>query len=140
MIFEDKNYLIIDENEFEYELIKNKDDVYLYHFIIVKYQNNTDIDYIKIDQIKDLIKMNDKKIICKYYIKKIHFYNDSDNDNFEYGEPYYIYNVGYFYIGGFISSKQEDLLKIKKMFKTYEDAYKIGVFPFDDVEFLSLNK
>lgn len=140
MIFEDENYLIIEEKDFIDEFEANKEEVYLYHFIVVKYKSDKEIKIIKIDQVKDLSKLEDKEILYKYYIKKIHFYNDCSNEMFEHGEPYYIYNIGYFYIGGFIKTKDEELSKIKNMFEEYNKKYNNIKFSFDDKSYLSLNK
>ena len=132
MILKNKNYFLINKNEYE-DIFKNdKKGVYLYHFIYVK--------YIKIDNTKDLELLNDKKILVKYYIRKIHYFNECDNLSFEYGEPYYIYNVGYFYIGGFIENKNgEELSKINKLFQGYNNNYDKMSFPFNDREYLNLN-
>lgn len=52
-----------------------------------------------------------------------------------------IYNVGYFYIGGFIENKNgEELSKINKLFQDYNNNYDKMNFPFNDKEYLNLNK
>lgn len=140
MILKDKNYFLINKNEYE-DIFKNdKESVYLYHFIYVKYLENECIKYIKIDNVKDLELLNDKKILVKYYIRKIHYFNDCNNLSFEYGEPYYIYNVGYFYLSGFIENKnREELSKINKLFQDYNNNYDKISFLFNDKEYLNLN-
>ncbi len=56
-------------------------------------------------------------------------------------EPYYIYNVGYFYIGGFIENKNaEELSRINKLFQDYNNNYDKMSFPFSDSDYLNLNK
>ncbi len=140
MILKNKNYFLINKNEYEDILKNDREDVYLYHFIYIKYLENDNVKYIKIDNTKDLELLNDKKILVKYYIRKIHYFNDCDNLSFEYGEPYYIYNVGYFYIGGFIENKNgEELSKINKLFQDYNNNYDKMSFPFNDREYLNLN-
>jgi hypothetical protein len=99
------------------------------------------LKFIKIDNVKDLKLLDDKEIIVKYYVKKIHYFNECNNVCFEYGEPYYIYNVGYFYIGGFIENKNaEELSRINKLFQDYNDNYDKMSFPFSDSDYLNLNK
>jgi len=83
---------------------------------------------------------NQKLEEIKILVKKIHFYNDCSNEMFEHREPYYIYNIGYFYIGGFIKTKDEELSKIKNMFEEYNKKFNNIKFSFDDKSFLSLNK
>ena len=68
MLFEKQNYKIATEDEFNDILDYDKDNVYLYHFIIVKYKENNEIKELNIDQLKDLDKLNNKEIIFKYYI------------------------------------------------------------------------
>ena len=52
------------------------DRTYDYHCIIVKYQDNTDILTMKIDKVEDLEKLKNLKVISKYYVRKIHYYNE----------------------------------------------------------------
>lgn len=138
--FEDKNFYIINKTEYDDILKDNKEDIYLYHFIFAKYIDNNVIKYTKIDDSKDLKMLESKKILIKYYIEKIHYYNDCNNDNFEYGEPYYIFNIGHFYIGGFIKNKDIEIKKVKDLFKKYTNSFPTMIFPFSDKEYLSLNK
>lgn len=140
MKFEDNNYFIINKEKYNEILEDNVENVYLYHFIYVKYIEKENIKFIKIDNINDLDKLKNKNVLVKYYISKIHYFNDCSNDEFEYGEPYYIYDIGYFYIGGFIKNKEEEVKKIKEMFENYNVKYKSMNFPFDDKKYLSLNK
>lgn len=116
MKFEDKNYFIIDKKEFEDLLKENQENIYLYHFIYVKYMDANMVKFVKIDDVKDLRKIEGKNVITKYYVEKIHYFNDCDNESFEYGEPYFIFNIGYFYIGGFINNKEPETKKIKSLF------------------------
>lgn len=140
MILKNKNYFLINKNEYEDILKNDREDVYLYHFIYVKYLESGSVKYIKIDNVKDLKLLDNKEIVVKYYVKKIHYFNDCDNLSFEYGEPYYIYNVGYFYIGGFIENKNgEELSRINKLFQRYNNNYDKINFPFNDREYLILN-
>ena len=63
MILKNKNFFLINKNEYE-DIFKNdKKGVYLYHFIYVKYLENDNVKYIKIDNTKDLELLNDKKIL-----------------------------------------------------------------------------
>lgn len=139
MLFEE-NISVITEEEFNCELEGVKDKAYLYHFIIVKYKEKYDIKTLKLDQVEDLEELKSKEIITKYYLKKIHYYNSCDNENFALGEPHHIYNLGFFYIGGILNSSKDNLILIKELLKEYEDNYKNMKFPFTDEEFLSLNK
>ena len=140
MKFEDNNYFAIDKNEFENVLKEDRENVYLYHFIFVKYLEDNKVEFKKIDNVNDLKLLENKKILVKYYVEKIHYFNDCRNDEFEYGEPYFIFNVGYFYIGGLIRNKKDETEKIKALFEKYENDYSTIHFPFDDVKYLSLNK
>lgn len=143
MLFEDKVQKLITENEFnsvkkdytqEYE-------VYLYHFIIVKYIEDNEIKELKIDQIKDLDKLKDINVLYKYYIKKIHYLNEPlgfySSDN---GEAYHIYNIGYFYIDGYFDQDKDEFKVIQELYKKYNDNFNNLSFPFTDEEFLSNNK
>lgn len=141
MILKNKNYFLINKNEYEDILKNDREDVYLYHFIYIKYLESGSVKFIKIDNVKDLKLLDDKEIVVKYYVKKIHYFNECSNGCFEYGEPYYIYNVGYFYIGGFIENKNaEELSRINKLFQDYNNNYDKMSFPFSDSDYLNLNK
>lgn len=141
MIYEDKNYSIIDEKYYN-SLMKNinKNETYLYHFITVKYRDNNDIITVNIDQVKDLNQIKDKNILFKYYVQNIHFYNEFNNILYDNGEPYYIYNIGYFLIGGDVSMNKKDKEIARSMFDKYNKEYLDMRFPFSDEEFLSNNK
>ncbi len=89
---------------------------------------------------KDLEKIKNKNIVTKYYICKIHYFNDCNNDDFELGDPYHIYDIGYFYIGGFMENEKVSDEVIKTLFDDYDKKYNYINFPFDDKEFLSFNK
>lgn len=93
MILKNKNYFLINKNEYEDILKNDREDVYLYHFIYIKYLDSGSVKFIKIDNVKDLKLLDDKEIVVKYYVKKIHYFNECSNGCFEYGEPYYIYNM-----------------------------------------------
>ena len=140
MKFEDKNYFIIDKKKYEDVLKEDQENVYLYHFIYVKYMEANTMKFIKIDDVKDLKKIEGKNVLIKYYVEKIHYFNDCENESFEYGEPYFIFNIGYFYIGGFINNKEEETKKVKNLFNKYKNNYPKIHFPFNDIEYLSLNK
>ena len=141
MLFEKQNYKIPTEDEFNDILDYDKDNVYLYHFIIVKYKENNEIKELNIDQLKDLDKLNNKEIIFKYYIKKIHYYSEPGYFyDEELGDTYYIYNIGYFHIGGLFETKKDDLDIIKKLYEDYHNNYSNINFDFTDEEFLSNNK
>lgn len=140
MKFEDKNYFIIDKKKYEDVLKEDQENVYLYHFIYVKYMEADTMKFIKIDDVKDLKKIEGKNVLIKYYVEKIHYFNDCENESFEYGEPYFIFNIGYFYIGGFINNKEEETKKVKNLFNKYKKNYPKIHFPFNDIEYLSLNK
>ena len=101
---------------------------------------DNNIEYMKIDNIDNLKEIDNLNVLVKYYVQKIHYLYDCSNDNFEYGEPYFIFNVGYFYIGGFIKNNDDEVMKIRKLFEKYVDNYSSMHFPFNDVEYLSLNK
>ncbi len=139
MNLKDENYHIIDEKLFKDFLQDDKKLYYLYHYIVVEYEENNTIKYSKIDNLKELNKFKNKNILYKYYIERIHYYNNED-DNFFYeeGYPSHIYNLGYFFIGGFIKINENK--KIEKLLKQYKDNYLNIVFPFNDEKFLSLNK
>ncbi len=139
MNLKDENYHIIDKTLFEDFLNDDEKLYYLYHYIVVEYKDKNDIKYLKIDNIKDLKKLKDLNVQYKYYIKRIHYYNnESDNLFFEEGYPSYIYNLGYFFIGGFIKTNEKE--KMKKLLKEYKSNYKNLSFELNDKEFLSLNK
>ena len=140
MKFEDKNYFIIDKKKYEDVLKEDQENVYLYHFIYVKYMEANTMNFIKIDDVKDLKKIEGKNVLIKYYVEKIHYFNDCENESFEYGEPYFIFNIGYFYIGGFINNKEKETKKVKHLFNKYKKTYPKIHFPFNDIEYLSLNK
>ena len=141
MILKNKNYFLINKNEYEDILKNDREDVYLYHFIYIKYLDSGSVKFIKIDNVKDLKLLDDKEFVVKYFVKKIHYFNECSTGCFEYGEPYYIYNVGYFYIGGFIENKNaEELSRINKLFQDYNDNYDKMIFPFSDSDYLNLNK
>jgi hypothetical protein len=141
MIYEDKNYSIIDEKYYN-SLMKdiNKNETFLYHFITVKYLDNNDIKTININQTKDLDHIKDKNILFKYYVQNIHYYNKFNNILYDNGEPYYIYNIGYFLIDGDVPMNDKDKELAKKMFDKYNEEYSNMKFPFNDEEFLSNNK
>ena len=123
-------------------LMKDRDveETYDYHCIIVKYQDNTDILTIKIDKIEDLIKLKDLNIVSKYYIRKIHYYNETDNLLFDEGEECHIENLGYFFLDGMVELSDNDKEKVEEMFDNYDKEYTNMTFEFTDEEFLSLNK
>ena len=139
MNLKNENYRIIDKNLFEDFLKDDNKLYYLYHYIVVEYKEDNKNKYLKIDNIKDLNKLKNVNILYKYYIERIHYYNNED-DNFFYeeGYPTHIYNLGYFFIGGFIKNNEKK--KIEKILKQYKDSYLNMNFPFNDNEFLSLNK
>ena len=134
MIYDDKNFTIITKDLYE-KVLNEDDNFYPYHYILVKYQDNKGIKTIEINQVKDLYKIKELNVLCKYYIKKLHFYTETGNYLYEYGEPYYIFNVGYFYIGGVIKTKKDELMKIKEMFEKYNKEYSKMKFSFDDKSF-----
>ena len=63
MKFEDKNYFIIDKKKYEDVLKEDQENVYLYHFIYVKYMEANTMNFIKIDDVKDLKKIEGKRNI-----------------------------------------------------------------------------
>ena len=75
MILKNKNYFLINKNEYEDILKNDREDVYLYHFIYIKYLDSGSVKFIKIDNVKDLKLLDDKEIVVKYYVKKIHYFN-----------------------------------------------------------------
>ena len=116
MNLKDENYHIIDEKLFKDFLQDDKKLYYLYHYIVAEYKEDSLTKYLKIDNVEDLTKLNNKNILYKYYIERIHYYNNED-DNFFYeeGYPSHIYNLGYFFIGGFIKTNENK--KIEKILK-----------------------
>ena len=116
------------------------EETYDYHCIIVKYQDNTDILTIKIDKIEDLIKLKDLNIVSKYYIRKIHYYNETDNLLFDEGEECHIENLGYFFLDGMVELSDNDKEKVEEMFDNYDKEYTNMTFEFTDEEFLNRNK
>ena len=141
MIFEDKNWAIIDKGLFDKIANESeKNEIYLYHFLVVIYKDQNNTKTIKIDNVDDLNKTKDYDIIYKYYIEKCHFYNEFNNVLYAEGEPYYIHNIGYFLIGGDIPTTKVDQEIIEKMFKEYNETYTNSKSIDDDVKFLSLNK
>ncbi len=143
MLFEDKVQKLTTEEEFNKLQYEYNDDnkIYPYYFIIIKYEENNEIKELKIDQIKDLVKLKDMKILYKYYIKKLHYLSDPQEfyavDD---GEAYHIYNVGYFYIDGYFDQDEDELNTIKELYKKYNDNFSNMKFPFTDEEFLLNNK
>ena len=139
MNLKEENYHIIDKNLFKDFLNDDENLYYLYHYIVYEYQDENNIKYLKIDNVNNLNKVDNLNVLYKYYIKRIHYYNnESDNLFFEKGYPSYIYNLGYFFIGGFIKTNEKE--KIEKLLKEYKSNYKNLNFEFNDKEFLSLNK
>ena len=116
------------------------DRTYDYHCIIVKYQDNTDILTMKIDKVEDLEKLKDLKVISKYYVRKIHYYNESDNLLFDEGEECNIKNLGYFFLNGMVELSDKDRKIVEEMFQKYDNKFNNITFDFTDEEFLSLNK
>ena len=141
MLFNDENYSIIDKKMYE-DLIDGSDkkEFYLYHYIFVVYQDNIDIKTIKIDQVKDLYKLKDLHIIYKYYIIKAHYYNEFNNIMYDEGMPTFVYNIGYFLVGGDAKTKKSDKKEFEKLLENYNSNYSNMDFPYDDTKFLSLNK
>ncbi len=136
-MLENVNYKIITKEKYEKILQESdKKTYYLYHYILYKCESN---EIIKIDQIKDLEKIKDKIILTKYYIERIHYYNEDYNENYELGFPSYIYNLGYFYIDGFIDMHKEEEENVRKLFNNYDKHFKELNFPFTDSEFLRKN-
>ena len=119
---------------------RDMDKTYDYHYIVVKYQDKTDILTMKIDKEEDLEKLNNLKVISKYYVEKNHYYNESDNLLFDEGEPCYIVNLGYFFLNGMVELSNKGKEKVKEMFDNYDKEYTNMTFPFTDEEFLNRNK
>lgn len=141
MILENKKFSITNEEMFNHMINDtDKNDYYLYHYIIVVYKTNNNIKNIKIDQIKDLYKLDNLNVIYKYYIKRMHYYNYFDNVMYDEGEPTYIYNIGYFFLEGDLSCNNKDREIILKKVDKYNQEYSNMKFPFTDYEFLSNNK
>ena len=132
---------IISKDTFD-KLINDRyiEETYDYHCIIVKYQDNTDILTMKIDKVEDLIKLKDLNVVSKYYVRKIHYYNETDNLLFDEGEPCYIVNLGYFFLNGMVELSNKGKEKVKEMFDNYDKEYTNMTFPFTDEEFLNRNK
>lgn len=124
------------------DILKSRDkkSTYLYHFIIVKYRNNNDIKIIKIDQFKDLVKLENLDIICIYFIEKIHYYTGEGNYFEDLGEPYHIFKIGYYFINGDIMSTNEEMKCLMEKINNYERDYDTLEFPFTKESFLLLNK
>lgn len=141
MILENKNFFITNEKMFN-QMINDtdKNDYYLYHYIIVIYKINNNIETIKMDQKNDLYKLDNLNVICKYYIKRMHYYNYFDNVMYDEGEPTYIYNIGYFFLDGDLACNNKDREIILKKVDKYNQEYSNMKFPFTDHEFLSNNK
>ena len=119
---------------------RDMDKTYDYHYIIVKYQDNTDILTMKIDKVEDLIKLKDLNVISKYYVRKIHYYNETDNLLFDEGEPCYIVNLGYFFLNGMVDIPEKENEELEAEFNNYDDNYNNMSFEFTDEEFLNRNK
>lgn len=132
---------IISKETFD-KLINDRyiEETYDYHCIIVKYQDNKDILTIKIDKVEDLIKLKDLNVISKYYVRKIHYYNETDNLLFDEGEECHIENLGYFFLDGMVELSDNDKEKVKEMFDNYDKEYTNMTFEFTDEEFLNRNK
>ena len=120
--------------------VREIDRTYDYHCIIVKYQENTDILTMKIDKVEDLEKLKDLKVISKYYLRKIHYYNESDNLLFDEGEECHIENLGYFFLNGMVELSDKDKKIVEEIFEKYDNEFNNITFVFTDEEFLSLNK
>ena len=119
---------------------RETDRTYDYHCIIVKYQHNTDILTMKIDKVEDLEKLKDLKVISKYYVRKIHYYNESNNLLFDEGEECHIENLGYFFLNGMVELSDKDRKIVEEKFEKYDNEFNNIIFDFTDEEFLSLNK
>ena len=132
---------IISKETFD-KLINDRDieETYDYHCIIVKYQNNTDILTMKIDKVEDLIKLKDLNVVSKYYVRKIHYYNEADNLLFDEGEPCYIVNLGYFFLNGMVDIPENKNEELEAGFHNYDENYNNMTFEFTDEEFLALNQ
>ena len=70
----------------------------------------------------------------------MHYYNYFDNVMYDEGEPTYIYNIGYFFLGGDLACNNKDREIILKKVDKYNQEYSNTKFPFTDYEFLSNNK
>ena len=141
MNLKDKISEIIDENEYlKFLKERNEKETYLYHFILVKYKDHNDICSIKIDTVSNLELLKDKDVMYKYYIEKIHYYNEFDNLLYDEGMPIHIFNLGYFAIDGDIQLSKQEKENLKQLFLQYEKEYSNLKFDFDDKAFLSLNK
>lgn len=123
-------------------LMKDRDteETYDYHCIIVKYQDNTNTLTMKIDKVEDLEKLKDLNVISKYYVRKIHYYNETDNLLFDEGEECHIENLGYFFLDGMVELSNNDKEKVEEMFDNYDKNYNNMNFEFTDEEFLALNQ
>lgn len=141
MLYEYTISSIISKETFD-NLMKTRDmdKTYDYHYIIVKYQDNTDILTMKIDKVEDLIKLKDLNVISKYYVRKIHYYNETDNLLFDEGEPCYIVNLGYFFLNGMVDIPEKENEELEAEFNNYDDNYNNMSFEFTDEEFLNRNK
>ena len=141
MIFENENYIITNKKNFDETIKEEKENIYLYHFIIIKYKENNEIKEIKIDQLNDLNKLENKEILYKYYIRKIHYYTEPSLFYYEeQGDTYHIDNIGYFHIGGLFETNKDELKQIKEMFNNYNKNYKNMKPKYSDEEFLKNNK
>lgn len=143
MDIKDKIVKIIDKELYEklLEDLNNKYiKTYLYHFIIVKYKDNNDTFTVKIDNIKDLKGIEDKEILVKYYLEKIHYFNEFDNDLYAEGSPLHIYNIGYFLFDGDVKTDKQTKEVLDQLFDEYENNYNNLSQQFNDLTFLSLNK
>ena len=141
MLYEYTISSIISKETFD-KLINDRyiEETYDYHCIIVKYQDNTDILTMKIDKVEDLIKLKDLNVISKYYVRKIHYYNETDNLLFDEGEPCYIVNLGYFFLNGMVDIPEKENEELEAEFNNYDDNYNNMSFEFTDEEFLNRNK
>ena len=141
MLYEYTISSIISKETFD-NLMKTRDmdKTYDYHYIIVKYQDNTDILTMKIDKVEDLIKLKDLNVISKYYVRKIHYYNETDNLLFDEGEPCCIVNLGYFFLNGMVDIPEKENEELEAEFNNYDDNYNNMSFEFTDEEFLNRNK
>lgn len=141
MLYEYTISSIISKETFD-NLMKTRDmdKTYDYHYIIVKYQDNTDILTMKIDKVEDLIKLKDLNVISKYYVRKIHYYNETDNLLFDEGEPCYIVNLGYFFLNGMVDISEKENEELEAGFHNYDENYNNMSFEFTDEEFLNRNK
>ncbi len=141
MEFKDNITKIIDEKLYKIllnDLYDKSIKTYLYHFIVVKYKDHNNIYTMKIDNLKDLNKIKDKEILIKYYVEKLHYYNEFSNDLYADGMPCHIYNMGYFLIDGDIELNDKEKLELNELFIKYQNNY--SNFKNNDIDFLSLNK